>query len=104
MPYVVARKYIKLYMRNPVGVSVKSITTKDEQKLYISESEADKLKDRRVLIVDDVISTGESLHAVQELVKLAGGELAASCAVLAEGDAANRHDIIFLEPLPLFSK
>ena len=103
-PYVVARKNIKLYMRNPVGVSVKYITTKDEQKLYISESEADKLKDRRVLIVDDVISTGESLHAVQELVKLAGGELAASCAVLAEGDAANRHDIIFLEPLPLFSK
>ena len=62
------------------------------------------MEGRRVLVVDDVISTGESLEAVRQLVKLAGGDIVASCAVLAEGDAANRDDIIFLEPLPLFNK
>lgn len=103
-PYVVARKKIKLYMRNPVGVNVKSITTEGVQKLFISEAEANMIEGRRVLVVDDVISTGESLSAVNQLVKLAGGEITASCAVLAEGDAANRDDIIFLEPLPLFNK
>ncbi len=103
-PYVVARKSSKLYMRNPVSVQVKSITTDHMQTLCIGEDEADKIRGKKILIVDDVISTGESLSAVKELVKLTGGEIASSCAILAEGDAAKRDDIIFLEPLPLFIK
>lgn len=103
-PYVVARKGLKVYMRDPVGVSVRSITTQHEQHLYLGESDAAKIRGKRVLIVDDVISTGESLQAVRELVKKSGGIEAASCAFLAEGDAADRKDIIFLEKLPLFFK
>lgn len=103
-PYVIARKGIKVYMRNPIEVKVTSITTQNEQKLFLGESEVNQIKDKKVLIVDDVISTGESLSAVRELVKQAGGIEAASCAFLAEGDAAERDDIIFLEKLPLFFK
>lgn len=103
-PYVIARKGLKVYMRNSIEVSVTSITTKNEQKLYLGENEVNMLKGKRVLIIDDVISTGESLAAVRELVKKAGGTEAAACAFLAEGDAAERKDIIFLEKLPLFFK
>ena len=103
-PYIVARKGVKVYMRNPLDVSVTSITTKTEQHLYLGESEVEMIKGKRVLIVDDVISTGESLIAVRNLVKEAGAIEAASCAILAEGDAADRDDIIFLEKLPLFFK
>ena len=103
-PYVIARKGVKVYMRNPLKVAVKSITTQHEQNLYLGESEVNMLKGKRVLIVDDVISTGESLLAVRKLVKDAGGIEAATCAFLAEGDAADRTDIIFLEKLPLFFK
>lgn len=102
--YVVARKGVKVYMGNPVCVEVKSITTQNVQKLYLGEDECRLIKDKRVLIVDDVISTGESLDAVRKLVEAAGAKEAASCAVLAEGDAADRDDIIFLEKLPLFFK
>ena len=103
-PYVVIRKGVKVYMGNPVSVSVRSITTQKEQTLYLGEDEVSLIKGKRVLIVDDVISTGESLTAVRSLVEKAGGLEAAACAVLAEGDAADRDDIIFLEPLPLFFK
>lgn len=103
-PYVIARKGVKVYMRNPLEVSVTSITTQHEQRLFLGESEVAMLKGKRVLIVDDVISTGESLIAVRQLVEKAGGIEAAACAFLAEGDAADRKDIIFLEPLPLFFK
>ena len=103
-PYVIARKGMKVYMRNALHVSVTSITTKNEQHLFLGETEVNMLKGKRVLIIDDVISTGESLAAVRELVKEAGGEEAAACAFLAEGDAADRKDIIFLEKLPLFFK
>lgn len=103
-PYVIARKGMKVYMRNPLEVSVTSITTQHEQHLFLGESETALLKDKRVLIIDDVISTGESLAAVRELVNKAGGKEAAACAFLAEGDAADRDDIIFLEKLPLFFK
>lgn len=103
-PYIIARKGVKVYMRNPIEVSVNSITTKNTQKLYLGESEVNKIKGKRVLIIDDVISTGESLYAVRELVKKAGATEAAACAFLAEGDAAERTDIIFLEKLPLFFK
>lgn len=103
-PYVVARKGLKVYMRNPIDVSVNSITTKNQQHLYLGESEVELIKGKRVLIIDDVVSTGESLEAVRKLVKKAQGEEVATCTVLAEGDAANRDDIIFLEKLPLFFK
>lgn len=101
--YVLARKSVKLYMRNPVAVSVKSITTAKVQTLYLDEEDAKLLQGKRIAVVDDVISTGESLRALDELVKQAGGEIVAQAAVLAEGDAAERDDIIFLEPLPLIS-
>ncbi len=103
-PYVIARKGVKVYMRNPLSVTVNSITTKNEQRLYLGETEVNMIKGKRVLIVDDVISTGESLSAVRELLAAAGAKEAAACAFLAEGDAADRTDIIFLEKLPLFFK
>ena len=103
-PYIVARKGIKVYMRNSLDVTVNSITTQKEQHLYLGETEVNMIKGKKVLIVDDVISTGESLIAVRKLVEKAGATEAATCAVLAEGDAADRDDIIFLEKLPLFFK
>ncbi len=103
-PYIVARKGMKVYMGNPLHVSVRSITTNKLQELYLGDSDVELIKGKRVLIVDDVISTGESLIAVQKLVSDAGAIEIAACAVLAEGDAAERDDIIFLEPLPLFFK
>lgn len=102
--YVVARKSVKLYMQDVVSVSVKSITTANEQTLHLDGEKAALLNGRRVLIVDDVISTGDSLKALETLVQRAGGTIAAEAAVLAEGDAAERDDIIFLDPLPLFFK
>lgn len=102
--YVVARKGIKVYMRNPVEVTVNSITTANEQKLYFGENDAEFLKGKRVLIIDDVISTGQSLEALQTLVEQTGATVVGKAAVLAEGDAKDRDDIIFLQELPLFFK
>lgn len=102
--YILARKSIKLYMKRPVAVEVKSITTTKLQTLYLDVEDMEYLKDKRVLIVDDVISTGESLSALKQLVEKSEGNIVASAAVLAEGDAAERTDIIFLEKLPLFFK
>lgn len=103
-PYVVARKSVKLYMTEPVSVTVKSITTAAEQTLYLSQEKAAMLKGKRVLLADDVISTGESIVALEKLTDAVGGEVAGRAAVLAEGDASDRDDIIFLERLPLFFK
>lgn len=102
--YVVARKSVKLYMTDPISISVKSITTAAEQTLYLSKEKAEMLNNKRILIVDDVISTGESLIALEKLTDAAGGIIVGKTAVLAEGDAADRDDIIFLEKLPLFFK
>ena len=102
--YVVARKGLKLYMKDPVKVDVKSITTMHMQTLYIDKFDIELLKGKRVLIVDDVISTGESLNSLMELANGAGGTVVGIATVLAEGDAAKRDDIIFLEELPLFEK
>lgn len=101
-PYYIARKYPKLYMPNAVAVEVRSITTDKQQTLYMDEAEMAEIRGKRVLIVDDVISTGESLRALETIVNKAGGSIAGQCAILAEGDAAKREDIFFLEPLPLF--
>lgn len=102
--YVVARKSVKLYMTDPISVQVKSITTAAVQTLYLSQEDVARLNGKRVLILDDVISTGESLTAVEELVREAGGNIVGAGAVLAEGDASDRTDIFFLEKLPLFFK
>lgn len=104
MRYIVARKMPKLYMKEPISVDVRSITTAADQKLWLDKNEVEYLSDKRILIVDDVISTGESLVALQKLVEHTGGKLVAQATVLAEGDAAKRDDIIYLEPLPLFFK
>ncbi len=102
--YLIARKGVKVYMPDPISVEVKSITTNKLQKLYLGSDDVEKLKGKRVLIVDDVISTGESLEALKMLVEKSGGIIVGMAAVLAEGDAANRDDIIFLEKLPVFPK
>lgn len=102
--YVVARKSIKLYMQEPVSVTVKSITTSTVQTLYLSHADLEMLQGKRVLIVDDVISTGESLTALEKLCHKVEGHLCGKASVLAEGDAADRTDIIYLEKLPLFFK
>ena len=102
--YIVARKGVKVYMDRPEKVTVHSITTQKEQTLYLGHEDGDLLDGKRVLLLDDVISTGDSLKALQQLVALFGANIVASAAPLAEGDAADRKDIIFLEKLPLFFK
>ena len=100
--YVLARKSVKLYMSNVVACETQSITTSAKQTLYIDGADAEYMKGKRVLIVDDVISTGGSLESLENLVKLAGGEIVGKMTILAEGDATERDDIIYLEKLPLF--
>lgn len=100
--YFLARKGPKLYMTGVFESTVKSITTAREQKLYLDTADAELMKGKRILIVDDVISTGESLSALEALVEKAGGIIAGRMAILAEGDAQDRKDIIYLEKLPLF--
>ena len=100
--YIVARKSIKAYMEEPIEVEVNSITTTNSQKLYLNNQDANKIKGKRVALIDDVISTGQSLKALERLVEKAGGNVVAKAAILAEGDAKDRKDIIFLEALPTF--
>ena len=101
--YLIARKAAKLYMSNVFSTKVNSITTAKEQKLYLDGADAALMKGKKILIVDDVISTGESLKALEALVEKAGGEICGRMAILAEGDAIDREDLIYLEPLPLFN-
>lgn len=101
--YFLARKAPKLYMSGVFSSTVKSITTEKEQTLYLDTADAQMMKGKKILIVDDVISTGESLRALEILVEKAGGIIAGKMAVLAEGDAQNREDIIYLHKLPLFN-
>ena len=100
--YILARKGAKLYMRDLFDVSVNSITTAKEQHLYLDGKDAEMMRGKRILIVDDVISTGESLHALEVLVEKAGGIICGKMAILAEGDAQERDDLIYQEKLPLF--
>ncbi len=100
--YIVARKSIKVYMDRPEKACVRSITTQKEQTIYLGHEDGDLLRGKKVLVLDDVVSTGESMEATVELVKDFGGEIVAKATVLAEGDAAERDDIIYLEKLPLF--
>ena len=102
--YFLVRKAPKLYMNGVFEVEDRSITTQGVQKLYMDGADAKKMKGKRILILDDVISTGGSLAAVENLVNQAGGIVVGRMAILAEGDAADRDDIIFLEKLPLVDK
>ena len=101
--YFLARKAPKLYMTGVFESSVRSITTAKEQTLYLDTADAALMKGKRILVVDDVISTGESLKALEVLVEKAGGIIAGRMAILAEGDAQDREDLIYLEKLPLFN-
>ena len=101
--YFLVRKKKKAYMNGVFETVDKSITTEGEQKLYMDGADAAKMKGKRILILDDVISTGGSISAVENLVEQTGGKVVGKMAILAEGDAANRDDIIYLEPLPLFN-
>lgn len=100
--YFLARKGAKLYMTGVFDVAVHSISTAKEQHLYLDTADAEMMKGKRILIVDDVISTGESLHAIEKLVEKADGTVCGRMAILAEGDAQQRTDIQYLEKLPLF--
>lgn len=102
--FIVARKSIKPYMKSPIIDEVVSITSQKKQLLVLDKEDVMELKGKRVAIIDDVISTGESLSAIERLVEAAGGIIAARAAILAEGKAAERKDIIFLERLPIFDK
>lgn len=100
--YFVARKSVKAYMETPLEETVFSITTQKEQHLTFDGRDAAAIKGKKIALVDDVISTGDSLAALKVLVEKAGAEVIAQAAILAEGEAAKRRDIIFLEELPLF--
>lgn len=102
--YIIARKAAKLYMRDIFSVHVKSITTAGVQTLFLDGSDKAKMQGKRVIIVDDVISTGASLSALEQLVEQAGGNIVARMSILAEGEACDRGDITYLERLPLFDK
>lgn len=102
--HFVARKGLKAYMTDPFCTQVNSITTSKTQTLYLDGRDAAMMKGKRILIVDDVISTGESLRALEQLVLDAGGIICGRAAILAEGDAKDRDDIVYLEELPLFFK
>ena len=101
--YFIARKGPKVYMPDPISVEDKSITTVAQQKLFLGSDDADLIRGKKILLVDDVISTGGSLKAMEALVEKAGGTVTGRMAVLAEGGAADRKDILFLEKLPVFN-
>ena len=102
--YVLARKGVKLYMKDVLKCETQSITTAQKQTLYIDGDDAEYMRGKRVLIVDDVISTGGSLLSLERLVELAGGNVVGKMTILAESEAADRTDIVYLEKLPLFDK
>ncbi|NLY87967.1 MAG: adenine phosphoribosyltransferase [Clostridiales bacterium] len=102
-PYIVARKSAKLYMQDVVKVQVNSITTDHIQNLCLGKNEQNVINGKKILIVDDVISTGESIAALEQLVEIVGGNLVGKFSVLAEGEAGDREDITYLEYLPLFN-
>lgn len=102
--FIVARKSTKSYMKDVVSASVHSITTAGEQHLYLDGVDAEKIRGKKVCLLDDVISTGESLKALEALMDNAGASVVKKAALLAEGDAASREDIVFLQKLPLFEK
>jgi len=104
MNYIIARKSVKPYMHEPLTVEVHSITTQKKQLLCLDGKDVSAIRGKRIAIIDDVISTGESIKAIEDLVNQAGGIIVAKAAIIAEGDACNRDDILYLEKLPLFPR
>ena len=102
--YFIARKKPKAYMPDPIEVDDRSITTEGMQKLYLGRDDAELINGKRILLIDDVISTGGSLRAMEEIVRIAGGTIAGRLAVMAEGKAASRTDIEYLSSMPVFGK
>ena len=102
--FIVARKSEKSYMKDSIEIAVKSITTSNVQHLFLDGTDMEEIRGKNVCIIDDVVSTGDSLSAMEHLVKKAGATVVKKACILAEGDAANRDDLIFLEKLPLFKK
>ena len=102
--YILARKFAKLYMKEPIEVTVNSITTSREQKLILDSDDVEYIRGKRVLIVDDVISTGGSVYGLEKLVHTIGGNIVGKCFALAEGDATERDDIIYLGHIPVFER
>ncbi|MDO5715992.1 MAG: phosphoribosyltransferase family protein [Tissierellia bacterium] len=100
--YVVARKSVKVYMEDPLSIEVDSITTENIQKLYLDQEDVKRIRGKKIALVDDVISSGQSIYALEKLAEKAGATVVAKAAILAEGKAAQRDDILFLEELPLF--
>ncbi|MDW7670267.1 MAG: phosphoribosyltransferase family protein [Bacillota bacterium] len=100
--YVVARKSLKPYMEEALMTEVVSITTQHKQHLYLNGADAALISGKRVAVIDDVISSGESLNALERLAKDADARVVARAAILAEGFASDRDDILFLEELPFF--
>ena len=101
--YAVARKSKKLYMQDGIEITIEaSITTGTPQKLYLSKHDVELIKGKKVAIVDDVVSTGASLSGLEALVEKAGGIIHKKAFVLAEADAADRTDVIYLATIPLF--
>ena len=102
--YAVARKSKKLYMQDGLDIVIdSSITTGKEQHLYLSQDDAELIKGKKVVIVDDVISTGASLSGLEKIVELAGGTVVGKAFVLAEGEAKDRKDVIYLNSIPIIT-
>ena len=100
--YAVARKSKKLYMQDGLEVTINSsITTGNPQQLYLSRHDAELMRGKKVGVIDDVVSTGNSLVGLEELVALSGGTVHKKAFVLAEGEAAKRKDICYLGVIPL---
>lgn len=102
--FVVARKSEKSYMKDTMEISVKSITTASQQHLYLDGSDIARIKGKKICLLDDVVSTGDSLAALEKLVTQAGATVVRKACILAEGQAADRDDIVFLQKLPLFRR
>ncbi len=105
MPYyAVARKSKKLYMQDGISVSYgSSITTGKNQEFYLSKHDIELIKGKKVAIVDDVVSTGESLKGLEDLVEKAGGVVTKKLFVLAEGKAKERKDICYIASIPIIT-
>ncbi|HEV2359182.1 MAG TPA: phosphoribosyltransferase family protein [bacterium] len=103
-PYAVCRKSVKGYMKEPLTVQVKSITTAAAQTLVLDGGDARRVRGKRVAVVDDVVSTGGSLRAVDELLERANAEVVARATVLLEEGGYSDPGLIFLGTLPIFTK
>jgi len=102
-PYVILRKSYKPYMGNAIQSETLSITTGKQQTLYLDEKDHDLIDGSRVVIVDDVISTGSTLQGMRLIMEKAGAQVAVEAAILTEGERAKWSDVVALGHLPVFT-